>query len=397
MRRIHRSEQETPSIFGRTKRPIGRRDFLKSAGAVAAGAAVFGAAVPGASALGRASAASQDKPGQKTAVLALVGCAHIHTPSYIGLLKKRSDVKVKYVWDHDRARGQRRAGELGAKYVSNDGDVWSDKEVTGAVICSETNRHRDLVLAGGKAAKPMFVEKPLGTTALESYEMAAAIGKAGLPFTTGYFMRTLPHYLFLKEQVVQGHFGTITRVRGSNCHEGSLGGWFDGEWRWMADPKIAGVGAFGDLGTHALDIMMWLMGDVESVAADIRAVTHRYADCDETGEALLKFKGGIIGTLAAGWVDVANPVTFLISGTEGHAAIIRDELYFTCKKVEGADGATPWRALPAALPAPLDQFVDAVLGKPAPALVAPRDAAARVSVMEAAYAASAKGTWVEPA
>jgi predicted dehydrogenase len=49
--------------------------------------------------------------------------------------------------------------------------------------------------------------------------------------------------------------GKITRARGSNCHSGSLGGWFDKEYRWMADPKIAGVGAFGDLGTHKLDIL----------------------------------------------------------------------------------------------------------------------------------------------
>lgn len=35
----------------------------------------------------------------------------------------------------------------------------------------------------------------------------------------------------------------------------------------MADPKIAGVGAFGDLGTHKLDILTWMMGDIEAVSA----------------------------------------------------------------------------------------------------------------------------------
>ena len=365
---------------------LSRRGFIKTAGAAAVASAVLGDA---------RLAAAQDAPRPVT--LALVGCAHIHTPSYAGLLAKRPDVKVKYVWDHDPARAAKRAAELAAKVVSDAAEVWSDRTVSGVVICSETNRHHDLVLAATRAGKPMFVEKPLGITSKESRDMAAAIEKAGLLFTTGYFMRTQPVHLFLKEQVEKGAFGKITRVRGSNCHSGSLGDWFGTEWRWMADPKVAGVGAFGDLGTHSLDILMWLLGDIASVAADIKVVTGRYGDCDETGEALLKFKSGVIGTLAAGWVDVDNPVTLLISGTEGHAAVVRDKLYFRSSHVKGADGQAPWTDLPPALPAPMDQFVDAVAGKKATSLVTPREAAARVSVMEAAYAAARTQAWVSPA
>ena len=73
---------------------------------------------------------------------------------------------------------------------------------------------------------------------------------------------------------------------------------------------------------------MWLFGDIESVTADIHPVTHRYGDCDETGEALLRFKNGIIGTLAAGWVDIEDPVKLLISGTQGHAVIVNGHLFY---------------------------------------------------------------------
>ena len=216
---------------------------------------------------------------------------------------------IKYVWDHDAERAARRAKEVDAQVPADLNAIWSDPEISAVIILSETNRHYDLVLAAAKAGKNMFVEKPLGITAKQSDEMAAAIDKAGLIFTTGYFSRTDPKNIFLKNEVAAGHFGKISRVRASNCHNGSLGGWFDGEWRWMADPKIAGVGAFGDLGTHKLDILMWLFGGIESVTADIHPVTGRYGDCDETGEALLQFKSGIIGTLAAGWVDIEDPVT----------------------------------------------------------------------------------------
>jgi len=327
-------------------------------------------------------------------VVALVGGGHIHTPSFINLMNEREDVEVRYAWDHDAGRAAKLAGELGCPQAELEA-IWSDPAVSGIVICSETDRHRDLVTAAARAGKHMFVEKPLGITAAESFEMARTIEKAGVLFTTGYFMRTVPVYRFLKQQVAAGAFGTITRARGSNCHSGSLGGWFDTDYRWMADPRVAGVGAFGDLGTHMLDILMWLLGDIRSVAADIKEVTHRYPGCDESGEALMRFDSGATGTLAAGWVDVANPVSLLLSGTEGHATVVNGQLYLASRHVEGADGKEPWTDLPEPQPAPLHQFLDALGGGSAETLVTPAEAAARVAVMEAAYASAGSGAWAE--
>jgi 1,5-anhydro-D-fructose reductase (1,5-anhydro-D-mannitol-forming) len=327
--------------------------------------------------------------------VALVGGAHIHTPQYVGAMRGRPGIKAKYAWDHDAARAQKRAGELGCKVATDLKEIWDDPDVAAVVVCSETNRHHDLVLEAAHARKHMFVEKPLGITAKESFAMADAIEKAGLLFTTGYFMRTAREHLFLKDQVAAGNFGKITRVRGSNCHSGSLGGWFDGEYRWMADPKIAGVGAFGDLGTHSLDIMMWLLGGIESATADIKIVTNRYPGCDESGEALFKFQSGVTGSLAAGWVDVENPVTLEISGTQGFASIINGQLFFRSEKVKGADGREAWSQLPSGTPPPIQQFFDALAGKPHDWLVKPSEAAARVAVMEAAYRGARTQSWAK--
>jgi len=356
-----------------------RRDFIQTAGVAAATVA----ALP--SALAQAS--------QKITV-ALVGGAHIHTPSFIDLVKTRPDVRVKAVWDHDAARAAKRAKDMNSQVVDNLEKIWTDPEITAVVIFSETNRHHDLVLAAAKAGKHMFAEKPLGITAKESLEMARAIEKANLLFTTGYFSRTDPKHLFLKDEIAQGHFGKITRARGSNCHSGSLGGWFDTEWRWMADPKVAGVGAFGDLGTHKLDILMWLLGEVEAVTADIKSVTNRYPGCDECGEGLIQFKNGVIATLAAGWVDVDDPVQLLISGTEGHAVVYNGQLYYQSKQVPGSDAKNPWTKLPKAPRAPLHQFLDAVAGAKDQPLVKPAEAAARVVAMEAMYEAAHGRKWV---
>jgi predicted dehydrogenase len=328
--------------------------------------------------------------------LALVGCAHIHTPGFIKRLNQRPDVKVTLVWDHDSDRAARNAQELDASTTTDVTTIWADPNVEAVIICSETHRHEPLVLAASEANKHLFVEKPLGLGALDAYRMAAAIDRAGVIFQTGYFMRGNPLHLFLRDQIASGSFGKITRIRHSNCHQGSLGGWFDTEWRWMADMQQAGVGAFGDLGTHSLDLLMWLIGDVEQVTASLDIATGRYGDCDEFGEGLLKFANGVVGTLAAGWVDIANPVTVILSGTEGHAHVVNDQLYFKSGHIQGADGKEPWTALPSPWPHAFELFLDAVTGKRDVPLVNPHEAAVRSALMEALYQGAKMQAWIKP-
>ena len=328
--------------------------------------------------------------------IALVGCAHIHTPSFVKKLQQRSDITVKWVWDHQTERAQKQANELKAQSVAEVENIWADTEIEGVVICSETNLHEGLVLAAASAKKHMFVEKPLGMNGKDAQVMAEAIEQANVLFQTGYFMRGNPIHLFLRNQIREGSFGQITRIRHTNCHAGSLKGWFDTDWRWMADLKQAGVGAFGDLGTHSLDILLWLMGEVSSVTASIEVATGRYGDCDEFGEGLLKFKNGSIGSLAAGWVDVTHPVSLILSGSEGHAYVAEGQLYFQSSRVAGADGKAPWTDLPPPWPHAFDLFLDALAGQQNVPLVKSREAAVRSEVMEALYEGAKQQKWVSP-
>jgi predicted dehydrogenase len=331
-----------------------------------------------------------------TIQLALVGCAHIHTPGFVKRIQARQGVAVKYVWDHQPERAARWAAELSAQVAPSLPAILDDPSIPAVIICSETNRHEQLVLPAAEAKKHLFVEKPLGFAAADAWRMASAIEAAGVLFQTGYFNRGKPAHLFLRQQIKAGAFGKITRIRHSNCHSGSIGRWFDTDWLWMTDLDESGVGAFGDLGTHSLDIVMWLMGDVTRATAAMGVALGNYGPTDEYGEGLLVFANGVVGTLAAGWVDVADPITALISGTEGHAYVREGQVYFKSSHVEGATGEQPWTELPEAWPHAFELFLDAVSGKDHPPLVTAAEAAARSSAMEAMYKGAASHSWVAP-
>ena len=201
-----------------------------------------------------------------------------------------------------------------------------DRELDAVIICSETSLHLELVEAAAAAGKDVFVEKPLGMGASDAYVMQRAVEAADVTFQTGHFMRSMPVYRQLKAWIEAGTLGTITRIRHSNVHQGAIAGIFDSgrgpylDWLWMTDPALSGCGGFGDLGAHSLDILMWLMGDVESVTAQVDRLLGKY-DCDEYGEGMLRFANGAIGTIAAGWVDVLQPQSILVSGAEGVAYV----------------------------------------------------------------------------
>ncbi len=328
--------------------------------------------------------------------IAFVGVAHIHTPDFVNRAKRRQDVKVKCVWDADPALAKHYADILSVPAVMDVNQIWSDPQIKGVIICSQTNQHLDLVAAAARAHKHIYAEKPLGMGAADSYAMARQIHDAGVYFQTGYFMRGEPAVRFLKEQVAKGNFGKITRIRGVNTHSGALGGWFDKEYRWMADPKESGIGGFGDLGTHSLDLMLWIMNEpVTRVTAAVSNGTARYPGCDELGEGILLFKNGTIGTLAASWDDeTTDPVSLEIAGTEGHAAIINGRLYFQSKKVPGSNGRQPWTQLPEAQPHAFELFLDALTGKKV-TLVDPMEAAYRCAVVEALYSGAHEMKWAD--
>ena len=183
--------------------------------------------------------------------------------------------------------------ELNAEFVDQLEAIATDPEITAVVVCSETDRHQAIVETLAAHGKHLFVEKPIGLAADDAYETANAIEKAGIKFQTGYFMRSFSTTLMLKRLVDEGFFGKITRARASNCHSGALGGWFDkkpndvaSDWNWMADPKQSGVGGFGDLGTHVLDLLLWMFGNVKTATATLDMGTARYPGCDETGEGV---------------------------------------------------------------------------------------------------------------
>ncbi|HEX9995863.1 MAG TPA: Gfo/Idh/MocA family oxidoreductase [Abditibacterium sp.] len=325
-------------------------------------------------------------------ITAFLGVAHIHTPGFVSTIKKREDVSCKYVYDHDAARAAKNAEQLGATVADVD-TILGDAEVTSIVICSETRHHVELATRAAAAGKHIFIEKPLAITGDDAKTIADAIEKAGVTFQTGFFQRGNAAMRFLKQEIEAGNLGTITRMRHTNCHQGALGGWFDTDWRWIADKNEAGGGGLADLGAHSLDIILWCLqptcGKAVKFACTIGNATGRYGDLsqiDEWGSGLITFESGAIANVEGSWIDPKYSAPVEVHGTKGQILVHDGKVFYFSELVEGANGGE-WTQLPESGAHAFDLFWDKLAGQDVP-LVSIQEAAEESRVMHELYLAA---------
>lgn len=334
--------------------------------------------------------------GSNTITLAMVGGAHIHAPNFANRMSRAENVRTKYVWDPSPETARERQQVTGGDIADSPEVIFADPEVDGIIITSQTNMHTSLIMPAVEAGKHIFVEKPVGMNGTEASQIATAVNNSGVIFQTGYFMRSSGVSQKVKSLVQNGSLGEITRLRLSNVHSGVIGGWFDTDWRWMTEPDKAGVGAFGDLGSHVFDLLLWFMdGDAPKACTGyIDSVIGRYPESDEYGEGMVTFESGAVATVAAGWVDHANPNQIEISGTKGHLRVTNGELFLRIPEMD-LDASEPYTDLPDSWKHPVEIFFDAVAGTNTAPLITADEAAAVNRLVTEIYKAHQSGSWIQ--
>ena len=331
--------------------------------------------------------------------LALVGCAHIHTPYFVGLLEQRGDVCFSVVWDHELERAEQFAQRTGAKPVNSAAEAAAAEGVEAVIVCVETCFQEEVIKACVPVGKPMFVEKPLGMNGEQSLRLAALIETAGIVFQTGYFMRYHPPHIQLKQALAEQRFGQINHVYACYSHCGLIDGWFDREWRWMADLDKAGMGAMGDEGVHLVDVLMWLFGPVARVSAVTSMGTGRFKGVDEFGTGQLIFASGVHALIAGSWLDADAPTSLAVHGFTGSASINDGNLNVYSSRYDDNPLPPTTYEYDYRIDArdPINVFLDAVFPSPSScglALISVAEAAECRRVMGALYQSAEEERWV---
>jgi predicted dehydrogenase len=152
-------------------------------------------------------------------------------------------------------RGEIVREKCGAEFVTTDfRELLSRPEVNAVVISTDEHLHVDPVLFAAARKLPMLIEKPLATDLAESATTLAAIQKSGVDAVIGYTQRFRRRWLVAKEKVRAGALGEVTMVT-SRAFMNRLVA-ID---NYQRSDNPAEISPMVISGTHALDVVMWLM------------------------------------------------------------------------------------------------------------------------------------------
>ncbi|MGY5116843.1 Gfo/Idh/MocA family protein [Streptomyces sp. 900105755] len=235
-------------------------------------------------------------------------------------------------------RAEEAAAQFGFASTTRDWrEVAADPRVAAVSITAPNFLHREIGVAMAEAGKHIWIEKPVGLTAEDARAVAEAVAKTGVRGTVGFNYRNAPAVAYARELIASGELGTVTHVRVRLFSDYAAHP--DGALTWRYERARGGGGVLGDLASHGVDLARFLLGDIESLAADTAVFIperarptgatagHTLATGGELGpvenedyvNCLLRFTSGARGVLEASRVSVGeqNNYGFEVHGTKG--------------------------------------------------------------------------------
>ncbi|KQZ86163.1 dehydrogenase [Microbacterium sp. Root166] len=137
-------------------------------------------------------------------------------------------------------------------------------------IVTPGDTHAEIAIAALEAGKHVLCEKPLANTVEEAERMAAAATAAagrGIRSMVGFTYRRVPATTFARDLVASGRIGEIRQVRAEYLQDWLMDA--EAPLTWRMKKELAGSGALGDIGAHAIDLTEYITGQKVTTVSGI--------------------------------------------------------------------------------------------------------------------------------
>jgi len=266
--------------------------------------------------------------------LGFVGRAHLEALRRLG-------IPVEGVLGSSPERGRAARDSLGLPraYQSLE-ELAADTSVQVVHLCTPNHLHFHEASQLLRAGKHVLCEKPLALDSRESAALVSLVKETGCVGGIAYNLRYYPLCQEAKALIQKGEIGQVKLVHGSFLQDWLL---FATDWNWRLEAKLGGeLRAVSDIGTHWLDLAMWMTGSsVSELCADLATVlptrrrptgpveSFQQVDADETeevmistddyGSVLLRFENDAHGVMTVSQVSAGRKARLWIevNGSQG--------------------------------------------------------------------------------
>ncbi len=258
----------------------------------------------------------------------IIGCGGIANAKHLPALKKQDRAELVAFCDVVLERAEKAAKEFGAegaegaKVYTDYKELLADKSIEVVHVLTPNVSHCEITVAALEAGKHVMCEKPMAATTADAQKMMDAYKKSGKLLTIGYQGRCRDDSLTLKKICEEGTLGEIYYAKAHAIRRRGVP-----TWGVFMDKEQQGGGPLIDIGTHALDMTLWMMGNYEpkSVMGASFEKLGRTLDKDHQGNSMgiwdnttygvedsamgfITMKNGAVINLEASWaINLADP------------------------------------------------------------------------------------------
>ncbi len=191
--------------------------------------------------------------------VAIIGCGGVANSKHMPSLKRVADCRMVAFCDIIPERAQRAAADYGcegAKVYTDYKELLKDESIDVVHICTPNRSHSFITVDSLEAGKDVMCEKPMAINSGEAKKMLDAAKRTGRLLSIGYQCRFREDSTYLKGEADRGAFGEIYFAKATALRRRAVPTWgvFLNEYEQGGGPLI-------DIGTHSLDLTLWVMNN----------------------------------------------------------------------------------------------------------------------------------------
>ena len=195
----------------------------------------------------------------------------VHTQAYLRVPHHFPQLGLRpaliAVADDVPGRADEAAAQYGFATATRDWrELATDPRVRAVSIAAPNFLHREMGVELARAGKHLWIEKPVGLTSADARAVADAARHAGVQATVGFNYRNAPAVAAARELIAAGELGTVTHARFRLFSDYAAHP--EGALTWRFERARGGSGVLGDLASHGVDLVRYLLGEIESLVAD---------------------------------------------------------------------------------------------------------------------------------
>ena len=224
----------------------------------------------------------------------IIGCgkvAHLHAQA----LRHLNHADFRAVCSRDQHKVKSFSDKYKVKGYHHVGDMVAENEMDLAIICTPHPAHAKPAIEAMKAGAHVLIEKPMASNLADCDAILNMSAKTGRKIGVVSQRRWYPSVKRMKQAIEDGKIGqpalgTILMLGWRDRNYYDSDGW-RGTW------QDEGGGVLVNQAPHQLDILLWMMGEIDELYGTWANLNHEYIEVDDTALAIIRFKNGALGNI----------------------------------------------------------------------------------------------------